>query len=158
MAHDAGLTSFKRLCRELGIQTWPYKAGKPLDPSFVDQMLASRHTERDLDRRMHLGNQTMSKNTNTMDGNNAACDGGTSVLTLPHQRPISASKVADLQAIRRLELPSTIDEKIEMLRQINEVLELSRGYVCMQLTPAPPCVVANNAASGYTPFVPYVMA
>ena len=107
---------------------------------------------------MHLQNQTMSKNTNTMDGNNAACDGGTSVRTVPYQRLVSASNVADLQAILRLQLPSTIDDKIAMLRQINEVLELSKGYVCMQLTPAPPCVVANNAASGYTPFLLYVMA
>jgi hypothetical protein len=122
-----GLTSFKRLCRERGIPTWPYKAGKPLDPSFIDQILASRHAESDLDRRMHLQNQTMSKNTNTMDGNNAACDGGTSVRTVPYQRLVSASNVADLQAIQRLQLPSTIDDKIVMLRQINEVLELSKG-------------------------------
>ena len=27
----AGLTSFKRLCRGLGIVTWPYKVGKPVN-------------------------------------------------------------------------------------------------------------------------------
>ena len=105
---------------------------------------------------MHVEDQIPSRNTYTVDGINAAYDAGTSVPTAPHQGPMSASNVADLQAIRQLTIPSTIDQKIYMLRQINEVLELSKGYVCMQQTSSSLHVAAHNTSLGYTPFSLYV--